>query len=52
VRYAGEHAIAMESGEDAYPLVSHTRQRTSKTYLCGTVTTELVRRLRTLCATQ
>jgi hypothetical protein len=23
VRYAGEHAIAMESGEDAYPLVSH-----------------------------
>jgi hypothetical protein len=52
VRHAGEHAIAMESGEDAYPLVSHTRQRTSKTYLCGTVTTELVRRLRTLCATQ
>ena len=32
VRHAGEQAIAMESGEDAYPLVSHTRQRTSNTY--------------------
>src|SRR5260221_198612 len=31
VRHAGEQAITMESSEDAYPLVSHTQQRTSNT---------------------
>src|SRR5260221_9880100 len=33
VRHAGEQAITMESSEDAYPLVSHTQQRTSNTCL-------------------